>query len=68
MDGDGVGDDGILTGTPYETELDVNKPTHAAASPTADTYWKLRVPDEQTAGEYAGTNTITGVTGELWTP
>jgi len=68
MDGDGVGDDGILTGTPYETELDCDKPTHASASPTANTYWMLRVPTNQTAGEYAGVNTITGVTGELWTP
>jgi len=68
MDGDGVDDDGILTGTLYETELDCDKPTHASASPTANTYWMLRVPTNQTAGEYAGVNTITGVTGELWTP
>ena len=56
-----------LTGTPTEAELNCAKPTHSSSDPTADTYWILRVPEEQTAGVYSGEDTINGITGDDWT-
>ena len=53
--------------TPTEFELNCSKTTSTTTPATADTYWKIKIPDAQESGTYNGTNTVTGVMSETST-
>jgi len=53
--------------TPAEFELNCSKTTSTSTPATADTYWKIKIPDAQESGTYNGTNTVTGITSETST-
>lgn len=63
FDWDSVGT--ALTTSDVEAELNCAKPKTGNLVPTKDVYWKIKVPDNQKAGSYTGTNTITSIIGEV---
>jgi hypothetical protein len=62
MDGDG--DDGTLSDTAHEVEINCLKTTTTGSPATKILYWKIKIPSGQTSGSYTGQNTFSGVTGE----
>lgn len=52
-----------LTGTPYEIELNVPKPTTGSPT-TKNTWWGIQIPAGTALGTYSGANTISAVKGE----
>lgn len=63
MNGDG--DDGTLTTSAHEVEINCAKTTTTGSPAEEILYWKIKIPAAQPAGSYSGTNTFTGVTGEI---
>ena len=56
--------DYTLSGTATERELNCQKTTNHTNPATKNTYFRIRIPDNQPTGTYSGTNTFGAVKGE----